>query len=141
MLAKAVQYLIPYNDLVDTFYIALCNRFLNPSNPAISIMGYSEIENVIKECFNGVLYEIAGNPSYSANLDETLFPMMRERLKHAMMMNGIIASPKQVQWWDYFIEEVIYPKIMERVVPLRNLGQARYRMDWLFDTGCIMVKI
>ena len=49
MLANTVQYIIPYNDLVDMFYISLCGRFVQPSNPAVSISGYSELENIVKE--------------------------------------------------------------------------------------------
>ena len=142
MLAKAIQYLIPYNDLVEMFYISLCNKFLMPHNPTVALLGYSEIENVVKECFNGVLYEIAGNPSYSANLDETLFPMVREKLKHLLMFHGFTDSRKQVMWWDNFIEEKLFPRIMERVTQLRTIPQFnRRKMDWLFDNGCILVKI
>ena len=89
-----------------------------------------------------MLYEIAGNPSYSANLDETLFPMMREKLKHLFMYHGFIDSRKQVMWWDNFIEEKLFPRIMERVTQLRTIPQFdRRKMDWLFDNGCILVKI
>lgn len=141
MLARASQYIIPYSDLVEMFYISLCNRFANPNLPTVSLLGFSEVEYVIKECFNGVLYEITGNPTYGANLDETLFIQMREKLKHALMMNGFIDSRKHIYWWDNFIEEIIFPKIMERVTCLRGLGTVANRMDWLFEQGCIMVKI
>lgn len=102
-------------------------------------MGYSEIEHIVKECFNGTLYEITGNASYTANLDETLFPMMRERFKHAIMFNGFGDFRKHIYWWDNFIEEIIFPKIIERVSPLRNLGAAKNRIDWRFDQGCVLV--
>ncbi len=141
MLMKAEQYIIPYNDLVEMFYISMCNRFIVPHNPAVALMGFSEIEHVIKECFNGVLYEIINKPRYIANLDETLFPMFREKLKHMLMYHGFTEANRHISWFDNFLEEIIFPKIMERVEPLRHLGIYKYRLDWAFDQGCILVKL
>lgn len=141
MLMKTVHYIIPYNDLVNLFYISFCNRFTNPRCPTVSMVGYSEIEYLVKECCNGILYEIAGNPTYSANLDETLFIAMRDKLKHLIMLNGFGSYHRHILWWDNFIEEIIFPKIIERTNCLRELGFQAQRIDWSFDQDCILVKV
>lgn len=141
MLAKSTQYIIPYSDLVEMFYISLCNRFTQPNNPSVSIMGYSELEYLIKECYNGMLYEIAGNSSYVANLDETLFFMMREKFKQALFFMGFGDLQRHVNWWDNYIEESLFPKIIERVNILRSLGSMKSHIDWLFDQGCVLVHV
>ena len=141
MLVRAAQYIIPYSDLVEMFYISLCNRFINPNSPTVAILGYSEIEFLVKECFSGILYEVAGNSSVVANLDDTLFLSMREKLKHVLMFHGFGAHAKHIYWWDNFIEEILFPKIMERVQTLRNLGPAKARIDWRFDQGCVLVSL
>lgn len=141
MLTKAAQIIIPYNDLVEMFYISMCNRFVIPHNPTVALLGFSEVEYLIKECFNGVLYEIVGNSSYSANLDETVLPMFREKLKTALLMNGYMDIVKPIMWFDNWVEETIFPKIIERSDSLRGTGIYKYRIDWMFDQGCVLVSL
>lgn len=141
MLARSAQYIIPYSDLVEMFYISLCNRFIQPNNPTVSIMGYTELEYLIKECYNGILYEIVGNSSYTANLDDTLFIMMREKFKQSLFFNGFGDINRHVRWWDNYVEESLFPKIIERVQILRGLGSMKNRIDWLFDQGCVLVHV
>ncbi len=141
MLTKAAQFIIPYNDLVEMFYISMCNRFVIPHNPTVALLGFSEVEYLIKECFNGVLYEIVGNSSYSANLDETVLPMFREKLKTALLMNGYMDIVKPIMWFDNWVEETIFPKIIERSDSLRGTGIYKYRIDWMFDQGCVLVSL
>lgn len=141
MLTKAAQFIIPYNDLVEMFYISMCNRFVIPHNPTVALLGFSEVEYLIKECFNGVLYEIVGNSSYSSNLDETVLPMFREKLKTALLMNGYMDIVKPIMWFDNWVEEIIFPKIIERSDSLRGTGIYKYRIDWMFDQGCVLVSL
>lgn len=141
MLTKAAQFIIPYNDLVEMFYISMCNRFVIPHNPTVALLGFSEVEYLIKECFNGVLYEIVGNSSYSSSLDETVLPMFREKLKTALLMNGYMDIVKPIMWFDNWVEEIIFPKIIERSDSLRGAGIYKYRIDWMFDQGCVLVSL
>ena len=90
---------------------------------------------------NGVLYEIVGNSSYSANLDETVLPMFREKLKTALLMNGYMDIVKPIMWFDNWVEETIFPKIIERSDSLRGTGIYKYRIDWMFDQGCVLVSL
>lgn len=113
---------------------------MNPSVPTLSIIGYSEIENIVKESFNGILWDLAGKSNYLAILDDDLFARTQENLKHKLMFNGINNIQSHLNWWHYYHEEVIFPRIIERTSLIRKLGVSKRSLDWRFDDGCCLVS-
>ena len=140
MLMSNIQYIVPYKDIVDQYYILINTKFTNTNYPTVSLIGYSELESLVIECFISVLNDVSGNSGYSKHLDDAIFPTYKQKIMHNAYMFGYSNINRLLRWYDYFVDEILYVNIQERFKPLRSAGFRTSTISWIFDKGCCVVS-